>query len=294
MDFLKFKPLYFLISGIVLLTGGFSLVKWGLRPAVDFTGGSLAEYRFEKQVPSSEQIAEIVKDEGWQVSSIQPTQEQGVILRLPPLQQGEADKLKTALSEKTQQQVEEVRFESVGPTLGRELVVKTAAAIALAAGFILLYVAWAFKDKKYGVCAILAMGHDSLVMIGVFSLLGHFLRVEVDTLFVTALLTTLSFSVHDTVVVYDRIRESVKQFPGTPFRKLANKALTETMTRSLNNSFTIIFMLAALLLFGGETIKWFALALLIGTISGTYSSPFVAVPLLETWEGISSRRRGKG
>jgi preprotein translocase subunit SecF len=293
MNFLKLKPLYFLISGVMLLIGGFSLVKWGLRPAVDFTGGSLVEFRFEKEVPGSEQVTEVVKDKGWEVSSVQPTGERGLMLRLPPLGQGEIDGLRNTFKEKTEQEVEEVRFESVGPTLGRELLTKTGAAVAIAAGFILLYVAWAFKDKKYGVCAILAMFHDSLVMVGVFSLLGHFLNVEVDTLFVTALLTTLSFSVHDTVVVYDRIRESVKRYPSANFRDLANKALTETMTRSLNNSFTIMFMLAALLLLGGSTIKWFALALLVGTIAGTYSSPFVAVPLLETWEGISARRRDK-
>ena len=292
MNFLKFKPLYFLISGIVLLAGGWSLVTTGLRPAVDFTGGSLVEYRFSNEVPSSEKVTEILNEKGLQASSIQPTKEQGLMLRLPPLEQKQVDELKAGLKEKTSQEVEEVRFESVGPTLGRELLIKTGVAVALAAGFILVYVAWAFKDKKYGVCAILAMGHDSLVMVGLFSLLGRFFKVEVDTLFVTALLTTLSFSVHDTVVVYDRIRESVKKYPGVDFGELANKALTETMTRSLNNSFTIIFMLVALVLLGGETIKWFAVALLIGTVSGTYSSPFVAVPLLEIWEKLGNKGKG--
>ena len=120
-------------------------------------------------------------------------------------------------------------------------------------------------------------------------MLGHFLGVEVDTLFVTAVLTTLSFSVHDTVVVYDRIRESIKQYPQVSFVELSNKALTETMGRSINNSLTIIFMLVALLILGGSTIKWFVVSLLIGTIAGTYSSPFVAVPLLNIWQNFKSR-----
>ena len=166
-------------------------------------------------------------------------------------------------------------------------------AIILAAGFILGYVAWRFKDPKFGICAILAMFHDSLILLGSFSLLGHFFKIEVDTLFVTAVLTILSFSVHDTVVVYDRIREFQRVFPQVSFEDLVNKAVTETLSRSVNNSLTIIFMLVALLLLGGETIRWFVAALLIGTIAGTYSSTFTAVPLLVIWAQMA-RRRKKG
>jgi preprotein translocase subunit SecF len=157
----------------------------------------------------------------------------------------------------------------------------------------LAYVAWQFKEKKFGVCAILAMFHDTLILLGSFSLLGHFLKVEVDTLFVTAVLTILSFSVHDTVVVYDRIRESMKVHPDVPFDKLVNKAITETLARSLNNSLTIIFMLVALLLLGGTTIRWFVAALLIGTVAGTYSSTFTAAPLLVVWDKIVGKRKRK-
>jgi preprotein translocase subunit SecF len=132
------------------------------------------------------------------------------------------------------------------------------------------------------------MFHDSLVLIGSFALLGHFFGVEIDFLFVTALLTILSFSVHDTIVNYDRVRELKRKFGGSLY-DLANKATSETMVRSLNNSFTIIFMLVALILLGGETIRWFAVALLIGTISGTYSSPFVSVAILVTWDEIQKK-----
>jgi len=185
-------------------------------------------------------------------------------------------------------EVEERRFETVGPVLGKELLNKTLIAASIAIVVILLYVAWAFKSVTYGISAVIALFHDVLVVTGTFSLLGHFFGVEVDVLFVTALLTTMSFSVHDTIVVFDRIRESIRT-EKLPFDATINKALSETMSRSINNSMTIIFMLLALVLLGGDTVKWFAVALLIGTISGTYSSPFVATPILYL---LQSRKHG--
>jgi preprotein translocase subunit SecF len=183
---------------------------------------------------------------------------------------------------------EELRFETVGPSIGPELVKKTVYAIVIAAGVILIWVAYQFKNFKFGVSAILAMFHDSFILIGTFSVLGRFFNAEIDFLFVTALLTTLSFSVHDTIVVFDRIREiGGKNIEN--LEEVGNQALTETMVRSLNNSFTIAFMLVALVLLGGSTIRWFAVALLVGTILGTYSSPFVAVPLLVSWDGLLDR-----
>jgi preprotein translocase subunit SecF len=145
-------------------------------------------------------------------------------------------------------------------------------------------VAYRFSELKYGVCAALAMFHDSLVLFGVFSLLGHFLGVEVDVLFVTAVLTILSFSVHDTIVVYDRIRELRHSQRGMRYEDLVDLAVTETLSRSMNNSMTIIFMLFVLWIFGGSTIQWFVFALLIGTVTGTYSSTFTAAPLLVVWD----------
>ncbi len=195
------------------------------------------------------------------------------------------------MAQKVDEKPTELRFDTVGPTLGKELIRKTIFAILLAAGFILLYVWRQFKEPMYGVCAILAMFNDSLVLLGTFSLLGHFAGVEIDTLFVTAVLTILSFSVHDTVVVYDRIRESRKKFPGVAFEELVDKAVTETLSRSVNNSMTIILMLIALYLLGGSTTKWFVLALLVGTVSGTYSSTFTAAPLLVVWDQLKNRKK---
>ena len=289
INFMKYKLIYLAISSLVIVPGIISLSLWGLRPAIDFTGGTLWEIKFSKQVDTRD-LNKIFQEQNLEHMPIQISGENQFLTRLKPISEEEKNKTKGVLVKKLGS-VDEIRFETVGPTLGKELLIKTLTGVILAAGAILSYVGWRFKNKMYGICAIIAMFHDSLVLLGIFSLLGHFANVEVDTLFVTAVLTILSFSVHDTVVVYDRIRESVKHNSKMNMEELANKAITETMTRSLNNSLTIIFMLTALVVLGGVTVKWFAVALLIGTISGTYSSPFVAVPLLVVADKLKRRKK---
>ena len=286
---MKYRILYFSISFIVIGAGVFGLFKWGLKLGVDFTGGAMLEYKLSKEI-STEEATKIIEKEGISITTIQKSSGTDYIFRTPPVSEEQKTKITKTLETLTNGTVEELRFENVGPTIGPELVKKTVIALLISASLILLWVAYQFKSIKFGTSAVLAMFHDSLVLIGTFSLLGHFFGAEIDFLFVTALLTILSFSVHDTIVVYDRIRESHKKMGGDLI-DLTNKALSETMVRSLNNSFTIIFMLVALILLGGTTIKWFAVALLIGTVSGTYSSPFVAVPILITWDEIGRRFR---
>lgn len=259
MSWMKYRFVYFLISGIFLIIGTFSLLRWGLNLGVDFTGGVVAEYKLENGETKS--------------------------VRYPVKTEVEIEQIRNEIKS---QGASELRFETVGPSIGPELVKKTFYALGIASVLILFWVAIQFKSIKFGVSAILAMLHDSLILLGSFSLMGHLFGVEIDFLFVTAVLTILSFSVHDTIVVYDRIREKQRK-EGGEIKDIADRAITETMVRSLNNSFTIIFMLASLVLLGGETIKWFAVALLIGTVSGTYSSPFVAVPILVTWDEILKR-----
>jgi len=289
INFMKLRLLYFFISLAVIIPGAISLVRYGLKPAIDFTGGTLLEIKFLENPDVNETvISETLTN--FEIASIQTTGQFEYLLRLKPLSPQENLSLQTTLSERFGQ-LEEIRFETVGPTLGQELLNKTLVSISLAAMIILLYIAYRFKDVKYGVTAILAMLHDTFILIGVFSLLGHFWGIEVDTLFVTAVLTILSFSVHDTIVVYDRIRESVRRYPNIPFVDIVNKAVVETLSRSINNSMTIIFMLLALYLLGGETVKWFVFALLIGTIAGTYSSTFTAAPLLLVWEDFFKKKR---
>jgi len=288
MNWLRYKKIYFLISGIVIGLGIYSLLSWGLRLGLDFRGGTILEYRFGKEI-SADIAKKAIEDAGIEVSSIQSLGDNTYLFKLPPVEVSDKNKIENVLSRISETQ-EELRYETVGPSVGPELVKKTIYAIIIASVAILIWVAIQFKSIKFGTSAIFAMFHDSFVLIGLFSFLGHFAGAEVDFLFVTALLTTLSFSVHDTIVVYDRIRESQKISDGD-LVGLANRAITETMSRSLNNSFTIIFMLFALMLLGGATIKWFAVALFIGTVSGTYSSPFVAVPLLVIWDEIQNKIR---
>jgi len=291
LNFIKFIPLYFLISALFLVPGIISLGLYGLQPAIDFTGGSLLEVQItpEANVTVNESAIRDTIPTDIDVASVQTTAD-SYIIRTKPITSEQSSQIEQAMQQKLGE-VQEVRFETVGPTLGKELLQKTYIAIAIAASAILFYVGYQFKELKYGVSAVLAMLHDTIIVVGAFSLLGHFYGVEVDTLFVTAVLTIMSFSVHDTIVVYDRIRESSHRHSSASFASIANSAISETLARSINNSMTIIFMLTALWLMGGETTKWFVFALLIGTITGTYSSTFTATPILVVWERFVNKRK---
>src|SRR3989344_2010534 len=263
---------------------------WKLKPGVDFSGGTIIEYSFKNQI-STEEVTQKLDEKGIKVSSIQAVDDKRYLFKMSNLSIDEKESLINNLKEILGgNEFEELRYETIGPAIGGELIKKTIYAAAIAATMILLWVAIQFKSIKFGTSAVLAMLHDTFILIGSYAIFGHFWGAEVDFLFVTALLTTLSFSVHDTIVVYDRIRESQKKYPGD-IKSLANNSVTETMVRSLNNSFTIIFMLLALMLLGGTTIKWFAISLLVGTVLGTYSSPFVAVPLLVAWDDVVSKMK---
>ncbi|QQS38876.1 protein translocase subunit SecF [Candidatus Woesebacteria bacterium] len=285
MNWLKYKYVYLSLSLGVIVFCIFALVSWKLKLGLDFTGGTLIEYKYEGEISSEDAINEFAINDV-EVNSIQQTGDNTYLFRLKAISQDQKIKVDKIFKENIfKGESSEQRFETVGPSIGPELIKKTAYAALFAAIVILLWVAYQFKSIKFGLSAILAMFHDSFILIGAFSVLGKYFGAEVDFLFVTALLTTLSFSVHDTIVVFDRIRE-VKRNNGGELEEIANIALTETMVRSLNNSLTIIFMLSSLLLLGGITIKWFAVALLIGTVLGTYSSPFIAVPLLIVFNNI--------
>lgn len=278
--FSKYLWVYAFVSGLVLIPGIYSLIRFGFVQSIDFAGGTLLEYRMDKPL-SKGTMEQAAKKAGVSLVSVQQSGN-SFLIRMKQ----ESDTSWLASTSGTI-----VRKETVGPILGRELLSKALFAAVLAISVILTYVAWAFKNIRFGVAAVIALIHDLLVVLGSFSLLGHFMGVEVDTLFVTAFLTTMSFSVHDTIVVFDRIREYVKRDKNLSFEEISDIALNETMNRSLTNSFTIIFMLVALILMGGDTIKWFVVALLIGTISGTYSSPFVATPILLLWHKFDRKRR---
>ncbi len=284
MNWMKYRPLYFLISSLVIIPGIYSLITFGFKLSIEFTGGTQAEF--------------ILPD----------TQKQNLLLALStqnPQVVSESDSQFTLkMSETTEQEIEQITqklgtvsgqvklqsFEVIGPVLGQETLKKTGNALLISSLVLLIYISFAFKQFKYGLSAVLAMLHDTLVLLGSFSLLGQFAGVEVDLLFVTAVLTILSFSVHDTIVVYDRIRELSHKVKNVSYENLVNQAVSETIVRSLNNSLTIIFMLIAMFLMGGESTKYFSLALLVGTVTGTYSSTFTAAPLLVVWNKLFEKK----
>lgn len=281
MDLMKHKFLYFVFSLVLIIPGLYFLVTSGLKLGIDFTGGSLLEYRFEKNIAT---------DELKQYGQISPISDNTYIIRNQSKTKEETDNITKELEARFGK-VEQRRQEFVGPAIGRELSQKAFYALITASLAIVLYIAFSFRKVprpaspwRFGICAIVALLHDMLLVVGAFAILGKFLNVEIDTLFVTALLTVIGFSVHDTIVVFDRIRENLLKNIGRKFTEVVNLAVVQTLGRSLNTSLTVVFVLTALLLFGGETIKWFVVALLIGIISGTYSSIFNATALLVWWE----------
>lgn len=282
INFLKYRWLYFLISAIVIGAGLFSVFKWGFRYSIDFIGGTNIDYQFSKQVDTKLMngiIKEVFKDAKTEIID-QKYEKDRLTMKTKVMNEQTNYLLKNNLENNLKTKITVLKYETVGPTLGKEAIKKTLVASVLAIIGILIYMSFAFKGFNFAFSAVLAMLHDLLVVVGTYSLLCHFFGAEVDTMFVTAVLTTMSFSVHDTIVIFDKIREDNDSDKSNNIKQSANKALTETMVRSLNNSMTIIFMLLALTLMGGSTIRFFIITLLIGTITGTYSSPFVATPIL--------------
>jgi len=260
-----------------LVLSAYSLFFNRLKPSIDFTGGSFWEFRFSQEV-TKEDLTAFFNDYGFAFNQLKSNDGFLYVVSAPPLEQSDKQPLQLAIEEKFGQ-IQEHRFETLGPNVGKELLFKTVTAVCSTTILILFYLAWRLKNLLYGLGAILGMLHDSFILLGVFSWLGKFWGVQIDTLFVTAVLTTLSFSVHDTVVIYNSVQEEVKKSGGSLIDSI-NFALNRTIIRSINNSLTIIFMLLALVLLGGGTIRWFVVALLVGTILGTYSSTFLATPLL--------------
>ena len=287
MNFIKYRFISFILSGLLILASIYGLIRFGLVLGVDFTGGSLVEV-----LPGQEQGQEKLKEDlgeiGLTVSQIQQTGGGSLLIRFEGGWE-EKDRLVDFFQARGGQIL---RDETVGPTFGQELFKKALLAIGLTIILILIFIAWRFGDLNFGIVAVAAMIHDNLILLGAFSFLGRFLSAPVDSLFITAALTTLATSVYDTVVTFGYIRDRLQSsFSGQDIETTANEAINATVVRNINNSWTIIFMLVAILLLGGETVRWFSLALLIGTILGTYSSTFLAVPLLVVWQKI--RKRGR-
>lgn len=285
---------WFLLSGLLLVPGIIALVLWGLKPGIDFTGGTRMVVSWQETRPDVTATGDALAGLNYNNIAIQPTPDKGYAFKLPHIDNTARENILATLREKTGA-VEEKSFEAIGPTIGRELRDKAYVATILVLLGIVLYIAWAFRSVganspvsswTFGGATIIALVHDILMVVGTFAILGHFLNIEIDALFVTALLTVLGFSVHDTIVVFDRIRERTRHTAEKSFETVVNESINQTLVRSLNTSLTVLIVLVSLLLYGGESIRNFVLALAIGIASGTYSSIFVASPLLVVWERI--------
>ena len=294
IPFLKYHKLYFILASILILASLISLIIFGLKLGIDFTGGSILELEYEGLRPSNQEIKEALADFDLGQIRVQSSGKSGVILRMKDISEETHQKIIERLREN--QKFEELRFEIIGPVIGRELKEKTKIVTILAVVAILIYITAAFRrvskpvaSWQYGIAALIALGHDVFIPLGVFSVLGNFYGVQITIPVITALLTVLGYSINNTVVVFDRIRENLIKSRFSNFEEIVDKSLNETLTRSLNTSLTTLFVLFSIFFFGGETLKYFALALIIGLCCGTYSSIFLASPMLVSW--LRRRRR---
>ncbi len=287
-------------SAVVLIPGIVALAVFGLKLGLDFTGGTKLTATFSQIRPDGPAVAEKIKTLNIGGVTAQTAGEKEMIIRLATITDEQRQQVNSTLSS-AYPGYSETAFDSVGPTIGAELLRRAMYAIILVLAAIVLYISWAFRKVGigpvpawvYGVSAIIALVHDLFVVIGIFAILGHYAGIEVDSLFVTALLTVLGFSVHDTIVVFDRVRERLIRGQESSFEETVNVSLNQTLVRSLATSFTTLLVLAALYFFGGQSIQNFTLALLVGIASGTYSSIFVATPLLVVYDEWRKRRHGR-
>ncbi len=299
MNIIKNRYLYFLISLLVIVPGViFMILHWTnsgqpLALGIDFRGGSLLEVQFAGTLPSTEAINAIYTKSSTPQDPIanpviQPLGSNAYSIRSAPMSDATENNLLTAMKAKTDGAVTVLNFTSVSASIGKEVTQAAGIAILLAAAAILLYIWFAFRSVehsvRYGTAAIIAMLHDVFVVLGVEAMLGYFLHWEADALFLTAVLTVIGFSVHDTIVVFDRIRENANIYRRVDYETMVNHSIVQTLDRSINTQLTVMFTLFALALFGGDTIRHFVIILLVGIFSGTYSSIFNASPILVVWE----------
>src|SRR3989344_2158986 len=294
MGLVRIRKFSYIFSIILVLTSITSLAFYGLKFGIDFTGGSLIEVQFESR-PDINIVRQKIESLNFGQVVIQPAGDAGFSIRTSELSTDERQKMTTELSGLGK--IKDISANTIGPTIGQELRSRSIWAMILVLIAIILYIAFAFRKVSlpvsswfYGIFAVIALFHDVFIPLGVFSLLGHFKGIEVDTLFVTAILTVLGFSVHDTIVVFDRIRENLTLSRKETFEETVGRSLSQTLTRSINTSLTVLVVLAGLYFFGGGSTKFFALTILVGVFFGTYSSIFIASPLLVTWNNYREKK----
>ena len=293
---------FYVVSGTIVVLALAALLVWGLRFGIDFTGGSLLEVSYTANIPAASEVSSVLSSVGIPDASVRPTGTSGYIIRTPFLSAEKYAEAKTALSGANGQwPLEEKEYTSIGPTIGSELQTRALLAVVLVLVVIALFIAFAFRKVskpvsswKYGFVVLVSLAHDVIVPVGAFAVLGHFFGAEVDTLFVTAVLVILGFSVHDSIVVFDRVRENLRKNQESnnkkePFDETVGKSVVQTIARSINTSLTVAIVLLVLLFIGPASAHYFVLTLLIGIIAGTYSSIFIGSPLLVTLEKRQDR-----
>jgi preprotein translocase subunit SecF len=282
---------YFALSLALIVPGLIVMAAWGLPLAIDFTGGSLLEVQFSSgRAPQPAEVTALYEQElGITNTRVQTSGADVVIVRSPFLDDETRAKVIATMEARFSDTLTLKRFDSVGPTIGREVAVRAALAVGVAALLVVVYIYFAFRgiahSLRYGVCAIIAMIHDVAIVLSLAAIGGHFFGWQIDSLFLTAMLTVVGFSVQDKIVVFDRIRENSSLYRRLPFETLVNHSIVQTLQRSINTQLmTVQFLLLALALFGGVTLREFAITLVVGLLSGTYSSIFIAAPILVVWE----------
>ncbi|MCD6114906.1 protein translocase subunit SecF [bacterium] len=296
--FVKYRKIYFLFSLILVIASIVSLALWGLNFSIEFTGGSELRFEYKNEVPDISSIKEYFEKLNLENISIRRFGEKGVIVRAKEIDAKTQEQLFSELKKNEEINPESITFEEIGSIIGKETTKKALKAIILSIVAIILYVAFAFrkmgrgtKPWEYGIATVIALIHDVLLPVGIFAFLGHIKGVEFSLPVLTALLTIFGYSVNDTVVVFDRIRENQFRFGRLDFEEVVDRSLNQTLRRSINTSLTTLFVLLALFFLGGESLKYFSLALILGTVFGTYSSIFLASPLLVSWYRMKLRRK---
>jgi preprotein translocase subunit SecF len=290
IDILSKRYLYFAISLLVILPGIIILATGGLPLSIDFTGGSLLEVQFEAgKSPQPAELVALYENAGINDAQVQTTDTGTLLIRSSFLDNETRDKVLDAMKTETGSEVSVIRFDSVGPSIGRQVASRAALAVGVAALAVIIYITIAFRKVpnafRYGVCAVIAMVHDVAVVFSIAGIGALLFEWQMDALFLTALLTVIGFSVQDKVVVFDRIRENSGILRRLEYETLVNHSIVQTLQRSINTQLmTVEFLLLAMALFGGITLQEFAVVLLVGLFSGTYSSIFIAAPILVLWE----------
>ena len=291
---------FFILPAALSVLAIIAIFTWGLKPGIDLIGGSLLQVSYSNERPDAETVRTLVSELDYGQILVQPTGEKDYLLRQRALSLEEKNALVGTLGEKGE--VHEVQFNSIGPSIGAELVKKAWTAIVLVTLSIIAFIAFAFRKVskpiaswKYGVVAIVTLLHDILIPLGLFAYLGYVRVAELDALFIVALLTILGISINDTIVVFDRIRENLRRNEESnrheSFKEVVSRSISQTIVRSINTSVTVIIVLFALFYLGPAATQDFALTLIVGMIAGTYSSIFLASPLLVVWDNWSRKRK---